>query len=256
MSDTTKPSCSWPVPAAQPQLAPGVVHVWRLALDLSEPAIADLRTILPPDEEARAARYLFDKHRRRFIACRGQVRRILAGYLGAAPSAIGFRHGPKGKPSLAAPWMDSQIQFNVSNSHELALCAVALDRELGVDLEYIHRPTEIEGLAERFFAPREVDMLRSLPEKQRIEAFFNCWTRKEAVLKAVGIGLGMPLNQVEVTLSPQDPARVLVFADDAATALRSVILPWWLHNLDPASDYCGALASRGQPLEVLCYRLL
>src|SRR5437868_11460224 len=89
----TSINSSWPVPAAQPQLAPGIVHVWRLALDLPEPAIADLRTILPPDEEARAARYLFGKHRRRFIACRGQVRRILAGYLSADPSTIGFRHG-------------------------------------------------------------------------------------------------------------------------------------------------------------------
>ncbi|HEY2251628.1 MAG TPA: 4'-phosphopantetheinyl transferase superfamily protein [Planctomycetaceae bacterium] len=250
MFESINTSCPWPVPSAQPHLAPGVVHVWRLALDLPEPAITGLRALLPADEEARAARYLFDKHRRRFIACRGQVRRILAAYLNADAIEISFRHGARGKPALAAPWMDSQIQFNVSNSHELALCAVCLDRDLGVDVEYVQRPTEIDGLAERFFAPREVDTLRSLPDDQRIRAFFHCWTRKEAVLKAVGIGLGMPLNQVEVTLAPFDPADVLVFADAALTCD-----PWWLHSLDPAPDYIGALASRGTPLEVMCWRL-
>ena len=118
MPDPIHTSCPWPRAAAPPQLVPGVVHVWCISLDLPEPTIGDLRAILPADEEARAVCYLFDKHRRRFIACRGQVRRILAGYLGADPSKIDFRHGAKGKPFLAAPWSDSQVQFNVSNSHE------------------------------------------------------------------------------------------------------------------------------------------
>jgi 4'-phosphopantetheinyl transferase len=226
------------------------MHVWRLALDLPEPSINSLRTILSPDEEGRAARFLFDKHRRRFIACRGQVRRILAGYLGTDATEICFRYGAKGKPALAGRWTNSELQFNVSNSHELALCALCLNRELGVDVEYVQRPTEIDGLAERFFARREVDVLRSLPAEQRIEAFFHCWTRKEAVHNAVGIGLGMPLNQVEVTLAPQDKAQVTVFADDATASD-----PWWLHSLAPAPDYVGALASRGPPLEVMTWRL-
>ena len=249
MSDAPSNLCPWPLPPAQPRLVAGVVHVWCLSLDLPELAIAALRTILSPEEEARAARYRFDKHRRRFIACRGQVRRILAGYLSVDASKIRFSYGPKGKPSLASPWSDSEIQFNISDSHELALCALCLNRDLGVDLESICRPTDFDGLAERFFAAREVDVLRSLPDDQRIEAFFNCWTRKEAVLKAVGIGLGMPLNRVEVTLAPHDPAHVLVYADDAPSSP-----PWWLESLDPAAGYVAAIASRGTPLGVTTWR--
>ena len=223
--------------------------MWCLTLDLPEATIDSLRTILSADEAARAARYLFDKHRRRFIACRGQVRQILAGYLCADPAEIGFSYGAKGKPALAGPWSESKIQFNVSDSHELALCALVMNRDLGVDLEHIRSPSDFEGLAERFFAAREVDMLRSLPDERRLDAFFNCWTRKEAVLKAVGIGLAMPLNRVEVTLAPQDPAKVLIYAGDAAAADS-----WWLQSLDPAMGYVGALASRGSSLQVMPWR--
>lgn len=249
MSDANSDLCPWPLPPAQPQLSPGVVHVWCLALDLPAPTIDFLRTSLSPEEEARAARYRFDKHRRRFIACRGQVRQILAGYLRTNASEIRFCYGTKGKPALKPPWSDSEIQFNISDSHELALCALCLNRDLGVDLEYLCRPTDFDGLAERFFAAREVEVLRSLPDGQQREAFFNCWTRKEAVLKAVGIGLGMPLNRVEVTLAPQDAAQVLAYADDAAPSA-----PWWLQSLEPAAGYLGAVASRGSPLEAALWR--
>lgn len=249
MPETSGTHCLWPIPSEQPRLATGVVHVWCLPLDLPQPTIESLRTILPPDEEARAARFLFDRHRRRFIACRGQVRQILARYLSALPVEIRFRYGTQGKPSLAAPSSDAAIQFNVSNSHELALCALVLNRDLGVDLEYIHRLTDFDGLADRFFAVREVEVMRALPEERRREAFFNCWTRKEAVLKAVGIGLSMPLNQVEVTLAPDAPAQVLAYASDGAESD-----PWWLQSLDPATGYQGAIASRGIPLQIKTWR--
>jgi 4'-phosphopantetheinyl transferase len=248
--DANRSLCQWPVPADQPRLAPDVVHVWYLALDLAQPAIDSLRTILSADEQARAARYLFDKHRRRFIACRGQVRRILAGYLNGDPAEIRFLYGPKGKPALAGSWSDSAIQFNVSDSHELAICAVVLNRNLGVDLEYVRQPSDFDSLAERFFAAREVDVLRSLSDERLLEGFFNCWTRKEAVLKAVGVGLSMPLNRVEVTLVPHEPAKVLVYEGDAAAAQA-----WWLESLEPAVGYVGAVASRGGPLEVLPWRI-
>jgi 4'-phosphopantetheinyl transferase len=241
--------CRWPVPREQPHLAPGVVHVWCLALDLPESTIDSLRAILSSDEQERTARYLFDKHRRRFIACRGQVRQILAAYLGADPAEIRFRYGARGKPDLSDPWRKSQIQFNISDSHEMALCALARHRELGVDLEYLERPSDFDSLAAHFFAPREVGALRSLPEERRVEAFFNCWTRKEAVLKAVGVGLSMPLNRLEVTLVPQDPARVLIFEGDTSAAQS-----WWLESFEPATSYIGALASHGSPLEVVPWR--
>jgi 4'-phosphopantetheinyl transferase len=230
-------------------LTPGVVHVWCLPLDLAAAPVEELRTCLSADEVDRAARYHFDRHRRRFIACRGQVRKILAAYLGAKPGEIRFAYGLREKPVLKAPWNDSAIQFNVSNSHETALLALALDRELGVDVEHVREPSDFDGLAAQFFARSEVDQLRSLPETQRLEAFFNCWTRKEAVLKAVGTGLSFPLDKVVVTLAPDEPARLVAYDDDPAAPAH-----WWLASLAPAAGYIGALAVPGGPLEMHCWQ--
>src|SRR5260221_1033852 len=126
----TSPFSSWPPGPEQPRLTPGAVHVWCLPLDLTVAQVEELGMCLSPDEAERAARYHFDRHRRRFIACRGQVREILAAYLSAQAGEIRFAYGPRGKPVLEGPWKDSAIQFNVSNSHDVALLALALDREL------------------------------------------------------------------------------------------------------------------------------
>jgi 4'-phosphopantetheinyl transferase len=216
------------------------VHVWRLRLDLAVAEIANLRCVLTDDEQARADRFHADRHRHRFIACRAQVRMLLAGYLMEVPEKINFRYGPQGKPALSEAFGDWGIYFNVSNSCDFALCAIALRCELGVDIEHLREGRDHEGLAARFFAPQEVAKLRDLPDDRRTEAFFNCWTRKEAVLKAVGVGLAFPLDRLVVTLAPGDPARVLEFDGDAAAAAD-----WWLSNLDPAPGYVGALAVRG-----------
>src|SRR5262249_43466747 len=148
-------SCGWPI-SSGPQLAPGEAHVWFLPLDLSATGIEELRVLLSEDERARAERFHFERHRRRFIACRGQVRRVLAGYLNDSAERLRFQYGSRGKPALEAPWCDSEIAFNVSNSHEVALCALALDRELGVDVEQVVAPSDFDGLAAHFFAKSEV----------------------------------------------------------------------------------------------------
>jgi 4'-phosphopantetheinyl transferase len=242
-------SCPWPVAVEQPRLSPESVHVWWLPLDVAAEQVEELRGSLSADELQRAERFHFDRHRRRFIACRGQVRRILAGYLEAQAADLRFRYGPRGKPALDAPWSDSAIRFNVSNSDDVALLAVALDRELGVDVEHVREPRDFDSLAAQFFASGEVAQLRSLPEEERREAFFHCWTRKEAVLKAVGTGLAFPLDKVVVTLNPGDRARVIAFNDDPAAPAQ-----WWLESLAPLPEYIGALAAIGTPLEVQCWR--
>jgi 4'-phosphopantetheinyl transferase len=242
-------SSPWPIAEGQPRLAPGVVHVWYLPLDLAAEQVEALYASLSDDERERAARYHFERHRRRFITCRGQVRGILARYVNGEPANLRFRYGPRGKPALGAGASDAALEFNVSNSEEVALLAVALDRELGVDVEHVREPRDFEALARQFFARSEVEQLRSLPEDQRREAFFHCWTRKEAVLKAVGTGLAFPLDKVVVTLAPGDPARLVAYDDDPAGATQ-----WWLAGLAPRSGYVGALAARGSPLEVQCWR--
>jgi len=240
---------SWPIPQTQPRLTPGAVHVWCLSLDLTDAEIAGLQPGLSPDEEERAARYHFDRHRRRFIACRGQVRRILGGYLNARAAELRFTYSPRGKPALDGLSRDSSVQFNVSNSQDVGLCAVTLDRELGVDVEHVEEPRDFDGLAAQFFARQEVDLLRSLPGEERLQAFFNCWTRKEAILKAVGTGLAFPLDRVAVTLAPNDAPRLVAYDDDPAAPAA-----WWLESLSPAAGYVGAIASCGEPLQIHRWR--
>jgi 4'-phosphopantetheinyl transferase len=241
----SSPDFSWRIPQTQPTLAPGAVHVWRLSLALTDEQINGLRGCLSSDEAERAARYHFERHGRRFIACRGQVREILARYVNARAADLRFRYSPRGKPSLNEPILGSPVHFNVSNSQDVALCAVALDRELGVDVEFVREPLDFEELAARFFARQEVDVLRSLPDGQRLEAFFHCWTRKEAILKATGTGLAFPLDRVVVTMAPNDPARIVAFDDDPTAPSA-----WWLESLAPGPGYVGAIASPGGPLEI------
>lgn len=240
------PPTDWPRPPDVPILVPRGVHVWRLPLDLPENQLQELTSLLSEDEHERAARFLFDKHRNRFIACRGQVRQILARYLAAKPEELEFHYGLQGKPTLGAPWNESRLAFNVSHSHELALFAVGVDRELGVDLERVRPPSDFDGLAAQFFAEREITALRSLPEGVRLESFFRCWTRKEAVLKAVGSGLTFPLDRIVVTLGPGEPPRVLACDSGDPGA-------WALVNLELGQGYVGALATRGGPIEVQCW---
>ena len=239
----------WPLPGGVPRLAPAGVHVWSLALDLPAARVAQLHASLSSDEVERAGRYHFERHRCRFVACRGQVRQILAGYLGARPAELRFRYGPRGKPALELPWSESAIRFNVSNSDDVALLAVAIDRELGVDIEHLREPRDFDSLAAQFFAASEVTQLRSLPREQRLEGFFRLWTRKEAVLKAVGTGLAFPLDKIVVTLDANEAARVVAYDDDPVAGSQ-----WWLLNLAPVPQYIAALAVLGSPMDVQCWR--
>ncbi len=212
-----------------PPLAADEVHLWRIALDA--PADASL---LSPDELERAGRFHFARDRRRFVAARAGLRRILARYLGQAPQALGFAYGPQGKPRLAAA--GAPPYFNLSHAEGLALVAVTAIGEVGVDLEF-PRPID-PGLAARYFAAAEIAALEALPAQERNLAFFRCWTRKEAYLKACGDGVLAPLDRFEVSLDPASP-RVLTIGGDREEAAR-----WQLAHLEPAPGYVGAVALR------------
>ncbi len=157
-----------------------------------------------------------------------------------------FAYTTYGKPLLADETGASGLRFNLTHSHGLALLAVTRGREIGVDVERIRDNLEGEKLAERFFSPREVAALRSLPPELRREAFFHCWTRKEAYIKAVGKGLSLPLDQFDVTLHPGEPAALLATRHDSEEAQR-----WSMRSLAPGEGYVGALARRGAFLAVV-----
>ena len=204
---------------------------------------------LSAEERARGTRYRFERDLAHFIARRATLRSILAAYTGWLPAALTFCLGPSGKPALARVARGG-LRFNVSHSAGLTLVAVTRCREVGVDLERI-RPQLAAGVAERFFSPVEVAALAVLPAEDRAAAFFACWTRKEAYVKAKGGGLSLGLDRFAVSLVPGEPARLLQTADDPLEVER-----WRLEALDPAPGYAAALAVEGWDWHLRCWRWL
>jgi 4'-phosphopantetheinyl transferase len=232
-------------PTAGLELAPGTIHVWSVRLDPPAAQVERLGRFLAAEEWARANRFRFEKHRRQYVVGRGALRVLLAAYLDIPPEEVQFQYGPRGKPFLAPPPGTTGLQFNLSNSDELALVGFVLGPEIGVDVEYLRLMEDCEQIAERFFSESERRVLRGIPFPTKQEVFFNCWTRKEAYLKAVGEGLAAPLDSFDVTLAPGDPPRMLTLEGDAGRAAR-----WSLHHLRPADDYIGAVAIEGGTWEL------
>ncbi|MEH2323380.1 MAG: 4'-phosphopantetheinyl transferase HetI [Nostoc sp.] len=217
------------------------IHVWRIELDQPELQLQNLAATLSSDEITRAERFYFHEHRQRFIAGRGIVRTILGRYLGIQPLQVQFNYQHRGKPVLADTFADSGLEFNLSHSQGLGLCAVNCTRQIGVDLEYIRPMSDLEALAKRFFLPREYEMLRSLSPNQQQEVFFRYWTCKEAYLKATGDGLSQ-LEQVEVSLTPTEPAKLQISED------------WSLFELVPANNYVAAVAVENFAWNLKCWQ--
>lgn len=237
-------------PARRPDapLAPGEVHLWSLDLERPEAEVEALRRLLEPSELERAERFRFPRHRRRFIVRRSRLRQLLALYQGLEPADVRFEYGPRGKPSLVAEQdthSAGRLEFNLSDSEDLALVALARDQELGADVEVVRAMPDALTISERFFADGERDVLRQVPGDEVAFAFFCCWTRKEAYLKAIGEGLAVPLDRFEVTLYPADPCHFLHIDHDPAEAEH-----WTLQSFEPAEGAIGALAARRKDLRI------
>jgi 4'-phosphopantetheinyl transferase len=209
------------------------LHDWRL--DGSPPQRDALARHLSSDELRRANSFIFSRDRERFLVGRGRLREILAGYLGADPRELRFDYGKQGKPQLAMA--KEAPHFNLSHSGAHAVLAVSSGAEVGVDIECV-RPIERE-LARRYFSAAEVAALDALSDGQWLDGFFRCWTRKEAVLKAVGTGLLSNLAAFDVSVAPNEPARLLRFDGDPDAPLR-----WSLFEVRPAAGMIVAVAVR------------
>ncbi|HEV3458814.1 MAG TPA: 4'-phosphopantetheinyl transferase superfamily protein [Thermoanaerobaculia bacterium] len=230
-----------PRSGANLSVSSGEIHLWAVALDPAPEVVERLTRGIAPDEWERARRFRFERHRRRYLVGRGALRALLGGYLGIAPGEVAFSYGPRGKPFLAGRLATaSGLSFNLSNSYELALVGFLRGPEIGVDVEFLKPMPDLEQIAERFFSESERAALRRLPAPQRPEGFFNCWTRKEAYLKAVGEGLAAPLDSFAVTLAPGEAPRMLTLKGDAERAAR-----WFFRCFRPERDYIGALAVDG-----------
>jgi 4'-phosphopantetheinyl transferase len=237
----------WHKPPRTLRLAEREVHVWRSSLDLAPECLGVLWQTLAEDDRQRAGRFHFPKDRNHFVAARGRLRVLLGRYAGLPPEDAQFRYGPRGKPYLAGDV--TGLQFNAAHSHGLALYAFTRGSEIGVDLEYFRSRVSDEKIAERFFSPEEVAALRSLPPSQQREAFFNCWTRKEAFLKAKGEGVAFGLGQFTVSLAPGEPAALLATPFDPPEATR-----WSLFEVDPGPRYAGAVAVPRSVGRLLCWQ--
>jgi 4'-phosphopantetheinyl transferase len=230
-------------------LANDEVHVWQAKLDRTVSHVQTFLNTLDQDERIRAQRFRFQRDQNHFIVAHGLLRVILGRYLHEHPHTLRFSYNPYGKPALAEEYSDHTLSFNLSHASGLVLYAITYGRRIGIDLERIEPNFANEQIAEQFFSPRETAMLRSLPPHLRQEAFFNCWTRKEAYLKAIGEGLSASLNQCEVTLIPGEPARLL-----RSVGNQQDIATWSLQAFTPSPGYMAALAVEGRDWQLRCWQ--
>ena len=227
------------------QLNPDDVHVWTVSLEIPDRQLEQLRKIISAEEISRAANFHFEHDRWRFIAARGFLRTIVADYIGIAAKAVRFAYNEFGKPGLDSPGAISDFKFNLSHSGELALVAVAQVRDVGVDIERIDDSVDVEAVAEHFFSPGEIASLTGLPASQRLAGFFNCWTRKEAYIKARGMGLSIPLDTFDVSLTPGAPSDLI------RTEAPSGISVWKIETLEVDQGFAGAVAAAGSGWKIV-----
>lgn len=232
-----------------PSLAPGMVHVWRAAIDPAPRDLAALSVALSADERARAARFHFDRDREKYIAARGILRRLLAQYVERDAASLLFRYGPRGKPELIHDDAPQPLEFNVSHRGGFALYAFVLGREIGIDVEQLRVVSEARTIARNHFTSAEIRLLENAADERAAqECFFRLWTRKEAVIKAVGTGLSMPLDEFDVSSESPDPQR--------SDAWRMVHVParpetsWAVCDVPVADGYRGAICLAGDPGEM------
>ncbi len=208
--------------------------------------LAGLALLLSPDEKARAARFHSAAHACRFVAAHARLRQQLAALLSVEPGEIRFAAGPHGKPGLAAEFAETGLEFNLSHSGPMALIGWAWRRAIGVDIELWRRTSDEAALVRRYFSACEIAAYEALEPEQRLHSFFDCWTRKEAYVKAVGRGLGLPLDSFDVTLGPASEARLL-----RTSAVHDDGRSWSLAAVHLETDASAAVVMEGDAFHIL-----
>jgi 4'-phosphopantetheinyl transferase len=230
-------SNTWEHPSPEITLQPGEVHLWRVQFDLLPPVLDQLISVLSNEEREKAARFYFQADRERYITSKACQRTVLGAYLGVEPGSLVFDLNPHGKPRLSGEIGATALAFNLSHTLGLGILAVARGVELGVDVENAKAREVDMGIARRFFSPHEVAVLEALPVADQMGAFFVCWTRKEAYIKARGEGLAFPLDKFSVSFSPNQLPALLSNEEDPDETRR-----WAFYHLDLGPGYAGALA--------------
>jgi 4'-phosphopantetheinyl transferase len=239
----------WPSPSLDLPLDLEATHVWAVSLQVSAEVLRRLGDSLDFSEQERAARFRVQRDRIRYVAGRGALRELLARHLDERPADIQFGYTPRGKPFLTGRSAQSGVHFNLAHCEDLAVVAVSRRPHVGIDLERIRPVDGALEMAPFFCSARERAEFESVPLLEREIAFFRIWTRKEALLKATGQGIGDALEQVEVTFQPDQPARLLTIPED----LARMSAQWCLRELTPAPGFVAALAQPGLAASVCCW---
>jgi 4'-phosphopantetheinyl transferase len=242
----TEPVCLWPKGPLEPRILSGQMHIWCASLHLPEPTVNHQFHILSSDEQYRAEQFRFDQDRRRFIVGRLFLRTVLSRYISTQPNELVFGYGEYGKPFLALPSVSAhQLHFNLAHSSDLAVCAIASGVEPGIDLELIRRVPDIENIAKQFFSEREWQSLLALEGELQVQAFYRCWTCKEAFIKALGKDFSHPSGQFAVSVRSDEPVRLRWVAEQPDEANQ-----WWFSMFIPVQRYIGAVAIRRKEIKV------
>jgi len=205
-------------------------------LDIEAEAMIAAASLLSDEERQRANRFVFDRDRDRFVVARAHLRKLLGARLGVQPEVVKFTYGPHGKPELAQEFSREELRFNISHSEDVAVYAFSHGREIGVDVEAVRTLPDFDEVAAYCFSSFENEAHQNLDEQNKPQGFFNCWTRKEAFIKALGEGLYHPLDNFDVTLAPGEVTKILRVGNVAGD-----ICGWELYSFCPMPGYVGAV---------------
>lgn len=239
---------TWNETPAELELSEKYIDIWRTALNLPRQQVDDYRALLSAEEVARANRFKVERKYREYIISRGLLRRVLGHTLKRDPAALVFDYTKHDKPVLAMNRGGAPVCFNVSHSHELTLIAVTLKNLIGIDVEHVRRNVEFKKLAKRYFSPHEAGELDTHTDIDMPRAFFSCWTRKEAYVKALGDGIAFGLNEFSVSVNPSDTEVSLSTHRDRGEAEK-----WSILNLQAGPEYTAALAVAGRDYKIRCW---
>jgi 4'-phosphopantetheinyl transferase len=236
---------SWQHSSGKIKLQNNDVHIWHTNLNLEIERVEEALPILSLDEQKRAERYKFEKHRNYFIVARSTLRKILSSYLNIEPERLEFNYSDRGKPILASDRQNENLQFNLSHSQELALYSFTKNQKIGIDLEYCRPMPDAESIAQRFFSTNEYKWISSLSGNAQQEAFFRCWTAKEAYLKATGEGIGGSLERIEIDLTRSGLFKLKEGDREISN--------WLLYNFIPDRNYMATVAVESQAIDDISY---
>jgi 4'-phosphopantetheinyl transferase len=233
-------SDAWHSPVFPLHISQDTVHVWRFWLRQPDAQVYDHLQLLSPPERRKTVSYYSLRNRKRFIIARGILRRILGSYLNRAPSQLQFTYHPWGKPSLQRSATDEiPLQFNLTHAQDIALCAVTATRRVGIDVEWVHDRPHLQTAIPLFFSTQEVNQITMAPTNQRLNAFYERWTRKEAYLKAIGAGI----NETQF-LSDSYFTEPLHAQNDTPQ--------WTTIAIAPAPNYVATLVIEGHNVDLQC----